>query len=72
MEVERNYPDLLIIPKETDKNYGSVMIEFKYLKKKKQTNQKLNKKKQKSKFKKYAQLDEIKTQKSQQIIQQWL
>ena len=33
MEVERKYPDLLIVPRENNKNYGSVIIEFKYLKK---------------------------------------
>ncbi len=33
MEVERKYPDLLIVPRESNKNYGSVIIEFKYLKK---------------------------------------
>ncbi len=43
MEVERNYPDLLIIPKETDKNYGSVMIEFKYLNQRNKTKRSKNK-----------------------------
>ncbi|MBQ9658836.1 MAG: PD-(D/E)XK nuclease domain-containing protein, partial [Clostridia bacterium] len=33
MEVNRKYPDLLIVPKDYSKNYKSVMIEFKYLKK---------------------------------------
>ena len=33
MEVNRKYPDLLIIPRDYTKNYKSVMIEFKYLKK---------------------------------------
>ena len=33
MEVQRKYPDILLIPKDTDKGYKSVMIEFKYLKK---------------------------------------
>ena len=33
MEVQRKYPDILLIPKESDKGYYSVMIEFKYLKK---------------------------------------
>ena len=32
-EVNREYPDLLLIPKQTDKGYNSIMIEFKYLKK---------------------------------------
>ena len=33
MEVNRKYPDLLIVPRDYSKNYKSVMIEFKYLKK---------------------------------------
>ena len=33
MEVNRKYPDLLIVPRDYTKNYKSVMIEFKYLKK---------------------------------------
>ncbi len=32
MEVNRNYPDLLLVPKDKTKGYKSVMIEFKYLK----------------------------------------
>ena len=33
MEVQRKYPDILLIPKDESKGYKSVMIEFKYLKK---------------------------------------
>ena len=33
MEVQRKYPDILLIPKDASKGYKSVMIEFKYLKK---------------------------------------
>ena len=33
LEVNRNYPDLLIVPRDRTKGYKSVMIEFKYLKK---------------------------------------
>ena len=33
MEVQRKYPDILLIPKDIAKGYKSVMIEFKYLKK---------------------------------------
>ena len=60
MEVERNYPDLLIIPKETDKNYASVMIEFKYLKKEEANLLEIKQKEAKEQIQKYAQLDEIK------------
>ena len=33
LEVNRKYPDLLLIPREREKGYHGVMIEFKYLKK---------------------------------------
>ena len=33
MEVQRKYPDLLLIPKKEQEKYYGVMIEFKYLKK---------------------------------------
>ena len=33
MEVQRKYPDILLIPKDQSKGYNAVMIEFKYLKK---------------------------------------
>jgi hypothetical protein len=33
MEVQRKYPDILLVPRDYTKNYNAVMIEFKYLKK---------------------------------------
>ena len=33
MEIQRKYPDILLIPKDKSKGYKGVMIEFKYLKK---------------------------------------
>ena len=33
MEVGREYPDIVLLPKDTKKDYYSIMIEFKYLKK---------------------------------------
>ena len=33
MEVNRNYPDLLLVPRDRTKGYKSIMVEFKYLKK---------------------------------------
>lgn len=38
MEVQRKYPDLLLIPKQKPEEYYSVMIEFKYLKKEEKIN----------------------------------
>lgn len=33
MEVNRNYPDILLVPRDRTKGYKSIMVEFKYLKK---------------------------------------
>ena len=33
MKVNRNYPDLLLVPRDRTKGYKSIMVEFKYLKK---------------------------------------
>lgn len=49
MEVEREYPDLVLIPRERNKGYNSLMIEFKYLKKIEEN--KLEEKQKKSKNK---------------------
>ena len=59
MEVERRYPDILLIPKDRNKGYKAVMIEFKYLKK-----EEVNKLKEKQEegikqLKEYAELEEI-------------
>lgn len=60
MEVQRKYPDLLIVPKDRTSNYNSVMIEFKYLKK---GEEKLLKQKQdeaKKQIEEYSDFEEIK------------
>ena len=36
MEVNRNYPDILLVPRDRTKGYKAIMVEFKYLKKEKQ------------------------------------
>ena len=33
MEVNRNYPDILLVPRDNSKGYKAVMVEFKYIKK---------------------------------------
>ena len=33
MEVNRNYPDILLVPRDRTKGYKAIMVEFKYLKK---------------------------------------
>ena len=35
LEVQREYPDILLVPRDRSKGYNSVMIEFKYLKRRK-------------------------------------
>ena len=35
MEVNRNYPDILLVPRDSSKGYKAVMVEFKYIKKEK-------------------------------------
>ena len=60
MEVQRKYPDLVLIPRENGRGYFSVMIEFKYLKK--EDAKKLEGKKQEAKkqIEEYASFDELK------------
>ena len=59
-EVERRYPDILLIPKNTDRGYKSVMIEFKYLKKEEANKLKEKQEEGIRQLKEYAELEEIK------------
>ena len=60
MEVQRKYPDILLIPRNKEKGYKAVMIEFKYLKKDEAN--KLQEKKEEAikQLKEYAEFEEIK------------
>ena len=60
MEVQRRYPDILLIPRNKDKGYKAVMIEFKYLKK--ENADKLKEKEQEAieQLKEYSEIEEIK------------
>ena len=49
LELGRGYADLLLVPKDIDKDYYSIIIEFKYLKKSEENELVKNKKKQKNK-----------------------
>ena len=61
MEVQRKYPDLLLIPKRDQDKYYGVMIEFKYLKKE-QVNQLQEKQEEARKqIQEYNEFEEIKT-----------
>ncbi len=60
MEVERRYPDILLIPKNKEKGYKTVMIEFKYLKKDEANKLKEKQEEGIKQLKEYAELEEIK------------
>ena len=60
MEVERKYPDILLIPKDQSKGYKGVMIEFKYLKKGEEEKLKEKQEEAKGKIEEYGEFEEIK------------
>ena len=60
MEVQRKYPDILLIPKEREKGYNAVMIEFKYLKKDEENKLKEKQEEARKQIKEYAEFEEIK------------
>ena len=59
-EYMRNYPDILLLPKETEKNYCAVMIEFKYLKKGEKRLLKEKQKEAREQINGYAEKEEMK------------
>ena len=60
MELEREYPDIVLIPKEQEKGYNAIMIEFKYLKKDKGNKLKEKQKEAKEQIEKYSKTEEMK------------
>ena len=60
LEVEREYPDILLIPKEANKNYYTIMIEFKYLKKEEANKLKEKQEEARKQLKKYSDKEEMK------------
>ena len=60
LEVNRNYPDLLFIPKDNTKGYKAVMIEFKYLKKDEKSKLEEVKAQAIEQIKTYSEFEEIK------------
>ena len=54
MEIEKGYPDIVLIPKDKEKNYYSVMIEFKYLKKEEENKIEEKQKEAKEQIEKYS------------------
>ena len=60
MEVQRKYPDILLIPKEKDKGYNAVMIEFKYLKKDEKNKLQEKQAEARKQIEEYGEFEEIK------------
>ena len=60
MEVQRKYPDILLIPKDKSKGYKGVMIEFKYLKKEEAGKLKEKQEEARNQIKEYMGFEEIK------------
>ena len=60
MEVQRKYPDILLIPKDQSKDYKGVMIEFKYLKKGEEAKLKEKQEETKKQIQEYGEFEEIK------------
>ena len=59
MEVQKKYPDILLIPKDVSKGYKGVMIEFKYLKKEEAGKLKEKQEEAKKQIKEYGEFEEI-------------
>jgi len=58
-EVEGEYPDILLIPRDRTKGYHSIMIEFKYLKKSESKMLKNKQKEAREQIEKYSKYDEM-------------
>ena len=60
LEVEREYPDIVLIPKDKTKGYNSIMVEFKYLKKSEENKIKEKQEEARKQIERYAKSEEIK------------
>ncbi len=60
MEVNRNYPDILLVPRDRTKGYKSIMVEFKYLKKGETAKLEDKQKEAREQIERYSQFDDIK------------
>lgn len=58
-EVNRKYSDLLLVPMDKSKNYKSIMIEFKYLKKDESSKIKQKQKEAKEQLEEYCNFEDI-------------
>ena len=60
IEVNRNYPDILLVPRDRSKGYKSIMVEFKYLKKGETAKLEDKQKEAREQIERYSQFDDIK------------
>ena len=60
MEVQKKYPDILLIPKDLSKGYKGVMIEFKYLKKDEKSKLQEKQAEARKQIEEYGEIEEIK------------
>ena len=60
MEVNRNYPDILLVPRDRTKGYKAIMVEFKYLKKGDTAKLEDKQKEAREQIERYSEFDDIK------------
>ncbi len=60
LEVEREYPDIVLIPRDRSKGYNAIMVEFKYLKKSEEGKIEEKQKEAKAQIERYANTEEMK------------
>ena len=61
MEVNRKYPDVLLIPRDPNQGYNAIMIEFKYLKKSEENMLQETQAKARKQIEEYSKFDEIRS-----------
>ncbi len=64
LEIEREYQDILLVPKETEKGYYTILIEFKYLKKDEENNLRQKQEEARKQIIKYSNKEEMKAAKN--------
>ena len=60
MEVNRNYPDILLVPRDRTKGYKSIMVEFKYIKKGESAKIEDKQKEAREQIERYSEFEDIK------------
>ena len=60
LEVEREYPDIVLIPRDRKKEYNAIMIEFKYLKKNEENKVEEKQKEAREQIERYSNTQEMK------------